>query len=125
MLPLFQLIFGSEIEIDVMEWSSLWATHRFDDKCLIQPDRMLPRCNEFSYDYQTDYFRREPTVPDFIQMPDDHPSKVNEGWYKRLVETSIVWGLAELRAETGDKVLLDYLKSMKELKEKNERNLFN
>lgn len=118
MLPLFQVVFGPEIEIDVMDWSSLWATHRFDDRFLIQPERMLPHCNESSYDYQTDYFRREPTVPEFIRMSDDHPYKVNEGWYKRLVETSIVWGIAELRAETGDKTLLDYLKTLKELKEK-------
>ena len=118
MLPLFQSVFGEALDIDVMEHMSLFEVNRFDERFMIQPDKMLSRCCDSSMEYESDIFWREPVVPDFIRMPDDHPCKVDEEYYKRKLETSIVWGVAKLRAETGETVLLDYLKNFQELKQK-------
>lgn len=118
MLPLFQTIFGPAVDIDVMEHLRLFETSRFDRCFLMQPDEMLPRCNDNFTDYKMETFRREPKMPDFIRMPDDHPYKGNEGYYKRKVETSLVWSIAELRSEAGDTDLLNILNNFQEQKDK-------
>lgn len=122
LLPHFQSIFGSPVELDVRKLG--FKTEKFDEMFLIQPDKLLPNYNDSSYLYQINTFKREPTVPDYIRMPDDSSNKGNEEWYKRVVETNIIWGIAELRAESGDSVLIDDLKAKQDIENKKREEYF-
>ena len=123
MLPLFQSIFGPPAQIDVTK--DLLKTHLFDDKFLLQPEEMLLRCHQGSNEYGLHSFRRSRiTVPDFITvLPDDYVNKGNENYYKSVIETGLVWEIAELRAKAGDSALLNHLKEREEFTKNKRREI--
>jgi hypothetical protein len=110
MLPLFQQVFGSPLEVKDDE--NLFHTRDFSWEYLRAPEKILLNASNY-HRYGLQRYRSQHQVPDYVQMPADDEYKCNEEWYKSKLEAALLWNIADLRLESGDSWLRDFLSQRK------------
>jgi hypothetical protein len=96
----------------------------FDSRYLLPPEQIIENYFNDQTSYSPDSYNvRNTTFPDFIKLPANHKYKCDEDFYKKKIESSLLWNIGVLRAESGDKLLYEILKNRRETLEKVELTL--